>query len=170
MEYPGFSEKLWSILQLIPRSKLIQSQVEAALSHHFSWEDLLSKKNTYKLFYILQILKDLLHSEAHQAAKVDFISNGGLQHISQLIHINRDALEIYSMYHHAYLLSMASPKQKHELNRLISLKDTLRDEDPQTSYFGVSSNAMSSSSNSSNLTPTFNSPGTTPPFTPPQEQ
>jgi hypothetical protein len=96
-----------------------------------------------------------------------------------------NAMQIFSLYHNAYILSLTAKNKLEEVNRLITLKETLKDifsslEDRSANFFlgGVIKSlsqkaptsykgpASSSASISSNMTPAFQSLGATPPAIP----
>lgn len=80
-----------------------------------------------------------------------FILNGGLQTIIGLLlewqdtshchmQVLANSMQIFSLYHNAYILSRTAKSKLAEVNRLISLKETLKDiynslEDRSANFF-----------------------------------
>jgi hypothetical protein len=63
-----------------------------------------------------------------------FILNGGLNNIIKILLSNTEemqvlaiTMQIFSIYHHAFILSTTKQSKLVEVNRLISLKETLKD-------------------------------------------
>ncbi|CAD8080232.1 unnamed protein product [Paramecium sonneborni] len=138
----NLNSKVWQILSMIPRNREIYELIDKC-QQTSEWENLLDQQNKYKLYYNLQILKELLDCDfiddqdelrKRKQCRENFLIQGGLIHIQQLFFMpNVDpntiqlALEIFLIYFTAYVLSKVE-KNDEFCSRIINLKETVRNQ------------------------------------------
>ncbi|KAM3132962.1 hypothetical protein pb186bvf_014958 [Paramecium bursaria] len=135
------NQKVWLILQLIPRNKEIYEMIDQCLKDA-NWERLIDLENPHRLYYNLQILKELLECDMiedleeckkRRECREKFLKQGALSQIVQLVLVYVDGLDtnllstllsIYQIYSNAYALSQVSSTD--EFMSLMNLKDTIK--------------------------------------------
>ncbi|CAD8161453.1 unnamed protein product [Paramecium pentaurelia] len=138
----NLNSKVWQILSMIPRNRETYELIDKC-QQTSEWENLLDQQNKYKLYYNLQILKELLDCDfiddqdelrKRKQCRENFLMQGGLIQIQQLFFMpNIDsntiqlALEIFLIYFTAYVLSKIERNDEF-CSRIINLKETVRNQ------------------------------------------
>ncbi|CAD8081645.1 unnamed protein product [Paramecium sonneborni] len=138
----NLNTKVWQILSMIPRNREIYELIDKC-QQTSEWENLLDLQNKYKLYYNLQILKELLDCDfiddqdelrKRKQCRENFLMQGGLIQIQQLFFMpNVDpntiqlALEIFLIYFTAFVLSKVE-RNDDFCSRIINLKETVRNQ------------------------------------------